>query len=153
MKKYKADTIGMLDIERTGNKIRKDISKWSDLRENLEYIYDELYFAKERDYEWQNITDAEEIKKILNEYLTIYSAEDDKDTWFNKVKDVAEKLGYAREVKEYKKNPESFKGHVGDISTVIRVALTSKRNTPDLYAILKILTKERMEDRINKLKI
>ena len=66
---------------------------------------------------------------------------------------MAEKLGYAREVKEYKKNPESFKGHVGDISTVIRVALTYRRNTPDLYAILKILTKDRLVDRVNKLNI
>lgn len=153
MEKYKENTISMLDIERTGNKIRKDISKWSDLRENLEYIYDELYFAKEREYEWQNVTDANEIKNILDEYLKVYSEEDDKDTWFNKIKDVAEKMGYAREVKEYKKNPENFKGHVGDVSTVIRVALTARRNTPDLYAILKILTKERLEDRVNKLKI
>jgi len=153
MEKYKEDTISMLNVERTGNKIRKDIAKWSDLRENLEYIYDEMYFSKDRVYEWQNITDPSEIKAILAEYLSVYSDEDDKDTWFNKVKDVAEKLGYAREVKEYKKNPENFKGHVGDISTVIRVAVTGKKNTPDLYAILKILTKNRLEDRINKLKI
>jgi len=153
MEKYKEDTVSMLNVERTGNKIRKDIAKWSDLRENLEYIYDEMYFSKDRVYEWQNITDPSEIKAILAEYLSVYSDEDDKDTWFNKVKDVAEKLGYAREVKEYKKNPENFKGHVGDISTVIRVAVTGKKNTPDLYAILKILTKNRLEDRINKLKI
>lgn len=153
MGKYKEDTISMLNVERTGNKIRKDIAKWSDLRENLEYIYDEMYFAKDIVYEWQNVNDPSEIKAILAEYLSIYSDEDDKDTWFNKMKDVAEKLGYAREVKEYKKNPENFKGHVGDISTVIRVAVTGKKNTPDLYAILKILTKNRLEDRINKLKI
>ena len=153
MGKYKEDTISMLNVERTGNKIRKDIAKWSDLRENLEYIYDEMYFAKDIVYEWQNVNDPSEIKAILAEYLSIYSDEDDKDTWFNKMKDVTEKLGYAREVKEYKKNPENFKGHVGDISTVIRVAVTGKKNTPDLYAILKILTKNRLEDRINKLKI
>ncbi len=153
MEKYKENTIAMLDIERTGNKIRKDISKWSDLRENLEYMYDELYFSKEREYEWQSITDPNEIKTILAKYMEIYSDSDDKDTWFNKIKDLAESLGYAREVKEYKKNPENFKGHVGDISTVIRVAITSRRNTPDLYAILKILTKDRIQDRVNKLKI
>ncbi|MBE5813567.1 MAG: glutamate--tRNA ligase [Clostridiales bacterium] len=153
MEKYKEDTISMLNVERTGNKIRKDIAKWSDLRENLEYIYDEMYFSKDRVYEWQNITDPSEIKAILAEYLSVYSDVDDKEVWFNKVKDVAEKLGYAREVKEYKKNPENYKGHVGDISTVIRVAVTGKKNTPDLYAILKILTKNRLEDRINKLKI
>lgn len=147
MKKYKEFTINILNIERTGAKVRKDIAKWSDLRENLEYLYDEVYFEKEREYEWQNITDKEEIKNIINEYLSIYDENDDKDTWFNKIKDVSEKFGYAREVKEYKKNPESYKGHVGDVSSVIRIALTKRRNTPDLYEILKNLGKERIKKR------
>lgn len=151
MKKYKDFTINILNIERTGTKIRKDIAKWSELRENLEYLYDEVFFTKEHEDEWQNITDKEEIKKIITEYLSVYDENDDKDTWFNKVKDVAEKFGYAREVKEYKKNPENFKGHVGDISTVIRVALTGRRNTPDLYEILKNLGKERIEKRFARI--
>lgn len=151
MKKYKDFTINILNIERTGTKIRKDIAKWSELRENLEYLYDEVFFTKEHEDEWQNITDKEEIKKIITEYLSVYDENDDKDTWFNKVKDVAEKFGYAREVKEYKKNPENYKGHVGDISTVIRVALTGRRNTPDLYEILKNLGKERIEKRFARI--
>ena len=145
MKKHKEFTINILNIERTGTKIRKDIAKWSELRENLEYLYDEVFFTKEHEDEWQNITDKEEIKKIITEYLSVYDENDDKDTWFNKVKDVAEKFGYAREVKEYKKNPENYKGHVGDISTVIRVALTGRRNTPDLYEILKNLGKRELK--------
>lgn len=151
MKKHKEFTISILNIERTGTKIRKDIAKWSELRENLEYLYDEVFFTKEHEDEWQNITDKEEIKKIITEYLNVYDENDDKDTWFNKVKDVAEKFGYAREVKEYKKNPENYKGHVGDISTVIRVALTGRRNTPDLYEILKNLGKERIEKRFARI--
>lgn len=151
MKKYKDFTINILNIERTGTKIRKDIAKWSELRENLEYLYDEVFFTKEHEDEWQNITDKEEIKKIITEYLSVYDENDDKDTWFNKVKDIAEKFGYAREVKEYKKNPENYKGHVGDISTVIRVALTGRRNTPDLYEILKNLGKERIEKRFARI--
>ena len=151
MKKHKEFTINILNIERTGTKIRKDIAKWSELRENLEYLYDEVFFTKEHEDEWQNITDKEEIKKIITEYLNVYDENDDKDTWFNKVKDVAEKFGYAREVKEYKKNPENYKGHVGDISTVIRVALTGRRNTPDLYEILKNLGKERIEKRFARI--
>ena len=149
MKKYKDFTTAILNIERTGTKVRKDIAKWSELRENLEYLFDEVYFEKEHEYEWQSITDINEIKNILNEYLKLYDENDDKDTWFNKMKDLAEKLGYAREVKEYKANPENYKGHVGDISTVIRVGLTSRRNTPDLYEILKNLGKERIEKRFN----
>ena len=151
MKKHKEFTINILNIERTGTKIRKDIAKWSELRENLEYLYDEVFFTKEHEDEWQNITDKEEIKKIITEYLSVYDENDDKDTWFNKVKDVAEKFGYAREVKEYKKNPGNYKGHIGDISTVIRVALTGRRNTPDLYEILKNLGKERIEKRFARI--
>ncbi len=149
MKKYKDFTINILNIERTGTKVRKDIAKWSDLRENLEYLYDEVFFEKSIEYEWQNIKDKNEIKNIIKDYLKIYDENDDKDTWFNKIKDLSEKYGYAREVKEYKKNPESFKGHVGDVSSVIRIALTGRKNTPDLYEILKNLGKERIEKRFN----
>lgn len=147
MKKYPDETKGILNIERTGQKVRKDISKWSDLRDNLEYMYDEVFFTKEHIDEWQNVTDKEEIKNILKAYIEVFDENDDKDAWFNKMKDVAEKFGYAREVKEYKKNPESYKGHVGDVSTVIRVALTGRKNTPDLYEILKLMGKERIEKR------
>lgn len=151
METHKDFTINILNIERTGAKVRKDIAKWSELRENLEYLYDEVFFEKEKEYEWQNITDIQEIKSILAEYMKVYDVNDDKDTWFNKMKDVAEKFGYAREVKEYKNNPDNYKGHVGDISTVIRVALTARRNTPDLYEILKNLGKERIEKRFAKI--
>ena len=151
MKAYAEFTKGILNIERTGTKVRKDISKWADLRENLEYLYDEIFFNKEHEDEWQNVTDKAEIKNIVTEYLKMYDVNDDKDTWFGKVKDLSEKFGYAREVKEYKKNPESFKGHVGDVSTVIRVALTGRKNTPDLYEILKLMGKERIEKRFNRI--
>ena len=79
-----------------------------------------------------------------------YNESDDKDTWFNKLKDLSEELGYAREVKEYKNNPDAYKGHVGDISMVLRVALTSKSMTPDLYELMKLMGKERIFDRYNK---
>ena len=151
MKKHEDFTKAILNIERTGTKVRKDIAKWSDLRDNLEYLYDEVFFEKEHEDEWQNVTDKETIKAILAEYLNVYDANDDKDTWFNKMKDVSEKFGFAREVKEYKKNPENFKGHVGDVSTVVRVALTGRRNTPDLYEILKNLGKERIEKRFARI--
>ena len=66
------------------------------------------------------------------------------------MKDLAEELGYAREVKEYKQNPDNYKGHVGDISTVIRIALTGRANTPDMYEIMQVLGKESVEARLNK---
>ena len=103
------------------------------------------------EYEFQKINDNNEVKNILKEYITdYYNENDDKDLWFNKMKDLAEELGYSREVKEYKLNPENYPGHVGDISTVIRVKITGRSNTPDLYEILQVLGKERILKRVNK---
>ena len=149
MEKYPDYTVNLLNIERTGKKVRKDISKWSDLRQTLEYMYDEVFFEKDFEYEYQTINDKEDINNILKEYIEVYDENDDKQVWFDKIKEIAGKLGYAREVKEYKQEPEKYKGHVGDVSTVIRVSLTSKQNTPDLYELLKNLGKERMIKRFN----
>ena len=106
----------------------------------------------ERDFEYQKITDKEEIKKIVAEYISnYYDASDDKQTWFDKMKDLAEKLGYSREVKEYKQNPDKYKGHVGDISTVIRVSLTGRANTPDLYEIMNVLGEDVVKERLSRI--
>ena len=140
-KDYALKVIG---IERGKEKPRKDIAKWSDLRDNIIYMFEE---PKEFDFDKINGEDA---KKVVSEYMKIYDENDDKQTWFNKIKDVAEKCGYAREVKEFKANPEKWPGHVGDVSTVIRVAITGRRNTPDLYEILQVLGKEEVINRLSK---
>ena len=79
-----------------------------------------------------------------------YNEADDKQAWFDRMKDLSEKIGFAREVKEFKANPEAYPGHVGDVSTVIRVALTSRSNTPDMYEIMQVLGKERIFKRFEK---
>lgn len=144
-KEYSMKVIG---IERGNQKPRKDISKWSDLKDNIIYMYEE---PSEFDFDKIN---GEEAKKVINEYIKSYDENADKQAWFDTMKDVAEKCGYAREVKEYKAEPEKWPGHVGDISTVIRVTLTGRRNTPDLYEIMQVLGKEevikRLENFINK---
>ena len=90
---------------------------------------------------------------ILNDYINnYYEVEDDKDIWFNKMKEVAEKYGYAGSMKEYKENPQKYKGNITDIATVIRVGVTTSSMTPDLYEILKILGKEELKVRINNIK-
>ena len=148
LRENKDYSIKVLNIERGKAKPRKDIAKWSDVKETIKYMYEEE-FNKMNEYEFQKIDDAEEIKDILSTYINNYfDISDDKDTWFNKIKDLSENKGYAREVKEYKANPEKYKGHVGDVSTVIRVALTTKHNTPDLYEIIEVLGKETVEKRI-----
>ena len=142
----------VLGIERGNVKPRKDIAKWSDVKENIYYMYDEKFIPAEINYEFQKITDEQEVKKLVKLYFEKYYDEnDDKQVWFNKMKDLAESQGYAREVKEFKANPDKYPGHVGDVSTVIRVAITGRCNTPDLCEILKVLGKESIEKRVEKL--
>ena len=138
-------------IERGNVKPRKDIAKWSDVKDSIIYMFDDRFLDSNIEYEYQKITDKGEIEKIVTTYFDKYYDEnDDKQTWFNKMKDLSEELGYAREVKEYKANPDAYKGHVGDISTVIRVKITGRANTPDLYEILKVLGKESVLKRASK---
>ena len=142
-------SIKVLNIERGRAKPRRDISKWSDVKYCIEYMYDDEFFDNKDEYEFDKISDKDEIKKILNLYISKYYDEaDDQTTWFSKVKDLAEEIGYAREVKEYKKEPEKWPGHVGDISTVLRVGITKRKNTPDLYEIMHVLGKDSVEKRI-----
>ena len=132
-------------IERENSKKpRKDLSKWSDVKENIIYMYN-----KPESYDFDKIN-GEEVIKVIKEYINVYNSNDDKETWFSKMKDVAEKCGYAREVKEYKADPEKWPGHVGDISSVIRVAITGRRNTPDLYEIMNVLGNDEVIARLNK---
>ncbi len=161
-KSYDADLLDLLDdkeyalkvlgIERGNTKPRKDISKWSDVKDAIIYMYDNKFFELNSNFEYGKINDKEQIKKILSLYLEKYfNIQDDKQTWFDKIKDLAEELGYAREVKMYKQEPEKWTGHVGDVSTVLRVSLTGRQNTPDLYEIMQVLGKENIEKRIEKI--
>ena len=143
-------TKNILNIEREQKKPRKDYSCYSDIKNQIYYMYDKLFEGK--DYEWGSITDKEEINKIFNLYINKYFDLSDKDTWFNNIKLLSEELGYASNMKDYKENPDNYKGSVADISTVIRVALTTKCMTPDLYEIEKLLGKDKIIERINLLK-
>ena len=147
----KAYALKVFGIERGNVKPRKDISKWSDVKENIEYMYDSEFFGRKIEYPYQKIADPEKVKEILQKYIqNYYAPEDDKQTWFDKIKDLAEETGFAREVKEWKKEPEKWPGHVGDVSTVIRVALTGRTNTPDMYEIMQVLGKESVIKRLEK---
>ena len=150
--KYKDYAINMFNIERNQKKPRKDYAKYADIRNYTWYMFDEL-FDKEsnKEYEFQGITDKDEIKKILSLYLEkYYHEDDDEQIWFERLKDLSEELGYAREVKDYKENPDNYKGHVGDVSMVLRVGVTTKAQTPNLYQIIKLFGKERLEKRLNE---
>ena len=149
LEKHKEYALEMFNIERCQKKPRKDYANFKEIKSYTWYMFDEL-FTGDISYEFQTINDVEEIKKILKLYLDkYYNENDDEQTWFERLKDLSMELGYAREVKEYKENSDKYKGHVGDISMVLRVAMTSKAMTPNLYQIMKLFGKERVIKRLN----
>ena len=146
-------TKSILNIEREQKKPRKDYAYYSDIENQIWYMFPELFDKHEKVYEWGKINNISDIKEILNEYFTnYYSKEDDKDTWFNKVKELSDKIGYCTDMKAYKENPDNYKGSVADVSTVIRVAVTAKSMTPDLYEILNLLSNDEINRRISLIK-
>lgn len=137
----------ILNIDRGNKKPRKDIAKWSDIPDYISYMYDETF---EENYELTGNAAPELAVEVLKLYKNIVDINDDKDTWFEKIKSICEPVGCTPNVKEFRQNPEAFKGHVGDVSTVIRVALTGRTNTPDLFAITALLGAEKVQSRIEK---
>jgi len=148
--KYKDYSISLFNIEREQKKPRKDYSCYSDIKNQIWYMYDELFDTKE------NVYSNVEIKKyynsdILFDYINnYYNSNDTKDEWYEKVKQLATKYGFAANVKDYKENPDDYNGHVGDVCEFIRVAITSLTMTPDLYELLRLLGEDRIKNRFNK---
>ncbi len=131
----------ILNIERNNEKPRKDFGKWSDVRSQIFYFYDNL-FEKDLENQGRQLTDAilpSEIVRILERYSEIYNENDTKDEWFDRIKTFCEELGYAANMKMFKKNPSEYKGHIGDVTGIIRVALTNRKNTPDMYEIMQVM--------------
>lgn len=92
----------------------------------------------------------EDRRTILTRYLDLYDPADDNTQWFERIKALADEVGYASNMKDYKKNPEAFRGNVGDVSMVIRVAVTGRQNSPDMYEVMGILGKEKVAGRLKK---
>lgn len=136
----------ILTIDRGNPKPRKDIAKWSDVKEYVSYFYDDTY---QEFYDLPEQISKELALDVLEKYKDIVDSNDDKDTWFNKIKELCPAVGCTPNVKEYKASPESFRGHVGDVSTIIRVAITSRLNTPDLHAIIAVLGNAKVFHRLS----
>ena len=144
--KLNADKQHALDIfaiDRGGNKPRKDIAKWSDVAEYIAY-----FFEEPQEFPWSEQLAAEDVRAILAAYAEAYDPAQDKQAWFDTIKALCPSLGFCPEVKEYKKDPDAYKGHAGDVSTVIRVAMTGRRNTPDLCSIMQTLGKDTVLNRL-----
>lgn len=140
--------IKMFNIERNTIKPRKDISKYSDIKGLYYYFFNDLFDKKE--YNFEENFDVLDIKVLLKRYLESYNENDDKQVWFEKIKFLGEDLGFASDMKVYKQNKEAFKGSYADIASIIRMALTKEKNTPDLYEICKLLGKDIIANRVQQ---
>ncbi len=135
--------IKFLDIERNGKRPRKDIATYKDIKEESSYMFKELFY---NDDVYKNI--EKKNTDILLKYIDIYNENDTQDEWYERIKNLAVENNYAASTKEYKENPENYKGHIGDVCEEIRHAVTGRMQTPNLYNILQILGKDEIKNRI-----
>ena len=137
---------GLLDIGRSGDKPRKDLIYAKQIFEFIAYCFDDHY-VREDDY--SEHLSAEDIRTILEAYKAHYIFADDDEVWFGKMKDMATGMGYAAKPKDYKKNPDQYKGHIGDVMGVIRLAIVGRTNSPDLWSIQQVMGYDRVMKRID----
>ena len=134
----------ILAIGRGGKKPRKDLAVWKDAKEYMGFFYDEYLQTPVFDEKFANAT----IIDVLNRFLDSFDIADDSGVWFDKVKAITEAIGFTTDMKAYKADPTAFKGTVADVSTFIRLAVTGKTNSPDLYTVMQILGYDRTAERI-----
>jgi len=139
--------IKLLSVGRDGAKPRKDLMYCEQIFEFIEYFFDECF--KIVDKYPENI-DEQEAKKLLKAYLNTYNHSDDQSQWFDKIRVIAEENGYAAKPKDYKKNPDMYKGHVGDVSTVVRIAIVGRSMSPDVWELQQIMGENKVRERIEK---
>ena len=150
----------ILNIEREKDKPRKDYAKYSDIYPIISFFFDDVYNKLDManlDYTVMvNKNETKEvshdvIKSFLNDYMSSYNVDVTEEEWFNNLKEVAEKYKFTSDRKAYKANPELFKGTIGDVAEILRITLTSKKNSPNLYYVMQILGKEECDRRIDNL--
>ncbi|MBD2865035.1 glutamate--tRNA ligase [Paenibacillus oceani] len=151
LRENKDYTLNIFRIGRTPEKPRKDMAKWGDVRSSVAFFHDG-WFAEETaaGYPLPTAVDALTARGIAGEFLDRYDPQDDRDTWFGKVKEIAEAFGFAKDTKAYKKHPETYKGSVGDVAAVLRSALSGRLNAPDLYDVMNVMGEERVRARLNR---
>jgi len=135
----------ILSIGRGGAKPRKDITVWSGVKEYMGFFYDGYFTVSEA---YPDSFDRSDIRRALEAFCDSYDEKDESDVWFAKIKEIAAGIGYAPEMKLYKKDPDAYKGHVGDVSMFLRLAVTGRMNSPDMYSVMQILGRERVLARV-----
>lgn len=146
-KEEKDTMLRILSMDRHGKKPRKDLVYCEQIFDFISYFFDEYYKIQDT---YPDTVDPEDIVPILKNYLFTYDPADDQSQWFEKIRELSTDLGYAAKPKDYKKNPDLYKGHVGDVSTVIRIALMGRASSPDLWEIQQIMGKSKTRDRIKQ---
>lgn len=140
----------IIDLGRNDKKPRKDLIYAEQIVDFISYFFDDM-FVREDDIP-KEVSD-DDAKEILKKYMESYNHSDDQSQWFDKIRNIAVELGYAAKPKEYKKNPDEYKGHVGHVSTVIRIALMGRAQSPDVWCIQQIMGEEMTRRRIKGYKI
>ncbi len=137
----------ILDVGRSGNRPRKDLTSWKQARQFLSFYFPETFKIED---EYPERVSAEDRQEIFKRYLETFDFDDDSSEWFQKIRDITADMGYAVKPKDFKKNPDMYKGSVSDVSSVIRVALTGRTNSPDLWEICHIIGEDEMRARIER---
>ena len=138
--------VRILAIGRGGKKPRKDLATWADAKPYMGFFYDEYLEVPVFEEKFEKAV----IRSALEKFLERFDFQDDATVWFDKVKEITQELGFTTDMKAYKQNPDDFPGTVADVSTFLRLAVTGKTNSPDLYTVMQILGYERTVARIQK---
>ena len=138
--------VRILAIGRGGKKPRKDMATWADAKPYMGFFYDEYLEVPVFEEKFEKAV----IRSALEKFLERFDFQDDATVWFDKVKEITQELGFTTDMKAYKQNPDDFPGTVADVSTFLRLAVTGKTNSPDLYTVMQILGYERTVARIQK---
>lgn len=150
LKEHKEFALKMFNIERETPKPRKDISKWEDVEDIYSYFFNDNFASNDTEYQFDAKFDKNDIKELLNRYIKAYDETEEKQDWFSHIKFLGEDIGFASDMKAYKQNPQNYKGNYGEVSSIIRMALTKRSNTPDMYEICKLLGKQEVVNRLQK---
>ncbi len=152
VKENKELVTNALNIDRENPKPRKDIAKYSEIEDYFSYVwYDNFNNLNSFDEVNLNTDKRDEvIKNVLFGYADVFNLADDKQTWFDRIKAYAGEIGFASDTKAYKENPSAFVGSIADLTSLIRIALTGRKSTPDLYEIMKLLGEKRIKERLAK---
>jgi len=142
--------ISILNIEREKEKPRKDYAKYSDIYPIISFFYDDVYNQIDKtQIEWNPVMDKALIKEVLVDYINTFDLSLTEEEWFDSLKQLAVRHGFADNIKVWKKDKEAYKGHVGDVSEFLRLCLAGRKNSPNLYCVQKILGKDKVIERIN----